>query len=151
MRLNSIPVRAWIGILGIMLAVLCAIFAPLIAPYSGSQIVGSVWEPRGGDFLLGCATLQFKRLLDERLLLFLRHWPDLRELLRHIHAQTVEEMLEKLEAFRLVFIERVTLGIAPETDHRTQVFQLQKMVAPFRVDGLQENLLLDRTDRKAHV
>lgn len=66
MRLNSIPVSAWIGILGIMLAVLCAIFAPLIAPYSESQIVGSVWEPMGGDFLLGTDNLGrdlFSRLI----------------------------------------------------------------------------------------
>lgn len=66
MRLNSIPVSAWIGILGIMLAVFCAIFAPLIAPYSESQIVGSVWEPMGGDFLLGTDNLGrdlFSRLI----------------------------------------------------------------------------------------
>lgn len=66
MRLNSIPVSAWIGILGIMLAVFCAIFAPLIAPYSESQIVGSVWEPMGGDYLLGTDNLGrdlFSRLI----------------------------------------------------------------------------------------
>ncbi|WP_440984060.1 ABC transporter permease [Shinella sumterensis] len=66
MRLSSIPVSAWIGILGIALALFCAIFAPLIAPYSESQIVGSVWEPMGGQYLLGTDNLGrdlFSRLI----------------------------------------------------------------------------------------
>ncbi|MCJ8148517.1 MULTISPECIES: ABC transporter permease [Shinella] len=66
MRLSSIPVSAWIGILGIVLALFCAIFAPLIAPYSESQIVGSVWEPMGGQYLLGTDNLGrdlFSRLI----------------------------------------------------------------------------------------
>jgi peptide/nickel transport system permease protein len=57
MRLSSIPVSAWVGILGIALALFCALFAPIIAPYSESQIVGSVWEPIGGDYLLGTDNL----------------------------------------------------------------------------------------------
>lgn len=66
MRLSSIPVSAWVGILGIALALFCAIFAPLIAPYSESQIVGSVWEPMGGTYLLGTDNLGrdlFSRLI----------------------------------------------------------------------------------------
>jgi peptide/nickel transport system permease protein len=66
MRLSSIPVSAWVGILGIALAVFCALFAPLIAPYSESQIVGSVWEPMGGEYLLGTDNLGrdlFSRLI----------------------------------------------------------------------------------------
>ncbi|MCJ8052458.1 ABC transporter permease [Shinella curvata] len=66
MRLSSIPVSAWVGILGIALAVFCALFAPIIAPYSESQIVGSVWEPIGGDYLLGTDNLGrdlFSRLI----------------------------------------------------------------------------------------
>jgi peptide/nickel transport system permease protein len=66
MRLSSIPVSAWIGILGIALALFCAVFAPLIAPYSESQIVGSVWEPMGGQYLLGTDNLGrdlFSRLI----------------------------------------------------------------------------------------
>ncbi len=51
MRLSSIPVSAWVGILGIALSLFCAVFAPLIAPYGESQIVGSVWEPMGGAYL----------------------------------------------------------------------------------------------------
>ncbi len=66
MRLSSIPISAWVGIIGIVLAVFCAIFAPLIAPYGESEIVGSVWQPMGGDFLLGTDNLGrdlFSRLI----------------------------------------------------------------------------------------
>lgn len=66
MRLSSIPISAWVGILGIALAVFCALFAPIIAPYSESQIVGSVWEPMGGEYLLGTDNLGrdlFSRLI----------------------------------------------------------------------------------------
>ena len=66
MRLSTIPVSAWVGILGILLAVFCALFAPLIAPYGESEIVGSVWQPMGGDFLLGTDNLGrdlFSRLI----------------------------------------------------------------------------------------
>jgi peptide/nickel transport system permease protein len=31
----------------------CATFAPWVAPYGESQIVGDVWEPIGGNFLFG--------------------------------------------------------------------------------------------------
>ncbi|WP_337182549.1 ABC transporter permease [Shinella sp.] len=66
MRLSAIPLSAWIGILGIVLALFCALFAPLIAPYGESQIVGSVWQPMGGDYLLGTDNLGrdlFSRLI----------------------------------------------------------------------------------------
>ncbi len=66
MRLSSIPVSAWVGILGIALSIFCAVFAPLIAPYGESQIVGSVWEPMGGTYLLGTDNLGrdlFSRLI----------------------------------------------------------------------------------------
>ena len=66
MRLNTIPISAWIGIAGIVLSIFCAIFAPLIAPYGEREIVGSVWQPMGGDFLLGTDNLGrdlFSRLI----------------------------------------------------------------------------------------
>lgn len=66
MRLNSIPLSAWIGMLGILLALFCAVFAPLIAPYGERQIVGGVWEPMGDGFLLGTDNLGrdlFSRLI----------------------------------------------------------------------------------------
>jgi peptide/nickel transport system permease protein len=66
MRLSTIPVSAWIGILGIALSVFCALFAPLIAPYGESEIVGAVWAPMGGEYLLGTDNLGrdlFSRLI----------------------------------------------------------------------------------------
>ena len=57
MRLRSMPTSARVGAAGILLIVACAIFAPLIAPYDQSAIVGEVWAPMGGDFLLGTDSL----------------------------------------------------------------------------------------------
>ncbi|PJI41239.1 MAG: ABC transporter permease [Rhizobium sp.] len=57
MKPREIPVSAWIGILGILVAFFCALFAPWIAPYGEREIVGSVWEPMGGTYLLGTDNL----------------------------------------------------------------------------------------------
>lgn len=57
MTLRSMPVSARIGLAGILLVFACAIFAPLIAPYDESAIVGEVWAPMGGEFLLGTDNL----------------------------------------------------------------------------------------------
>ncbi len=66
MRLSTIPLSAWIGILGIALALFCAVFAPFIAPHGESEIVGAIWQPMGGDYLLGTDNLGrdlFSRLI----------------------------------------------------------------------------------------
>ncbi|QRM56052.1 ABC transporter permease [Sinorhizobium sp. BG8] len=66
MRLSSIPISAWIGMAGIAIALICAIFAPWIAPYSESEIVGDIWLPMGGDYLFGTDNLGrdlFSRLI----------------------------------------------------------------------------------------
>ncbi|ATN34943.1 ABC transporter permease [Rhizobium sp. ACO-34A] len=57
MRLRDIPVSAWVGILGILLAFICAVFAPFIAPFGEREIVGGVWEPMGGAYPLGTDNL----------------------------------------------------------------------------------------------
>ncbi|TPE51620.1 ABC transporter permease [Amaricoccus solimangrovi] len=57
MRLRAIPAGAWIGLAGIAAVAICAIFAPLIAPYTDRQIVGGVWEPASARFLLGTDNL----------------------------------------------------------------------------------------------
>ena len=57
MRLRSIPISAWIGFAGIALAIFCALFAPLIAPYGEREVVGEVWEPMSATFLLGTDNL----------------------------------------------------------------------------------------------
>jgi peptide/nickel transport system permease protein len=57
MRLSSIPLSAWVGIVGIVLALFCAIFAPWIAPFGERDVVGDIWLPMGGDYLLGTDNL----------------------------------------------------------------------------------------------
>ncbi|PWE54539.1 ABC transporter permease [Metarhizobium album] len=57
MRLRDIPITAWIGIAGIVLAFIFAIFAPWLAPHGESEIVAGVWEPMGNTYLLGTDNL----------------------------------------------------------------------------------------------
>ncbi|MFD1328648.1 ABC transporter permease [Mycoplana ramosa] len=57
MRLRSIPLSAWIGLAGIAIALFCALFAPWIAPHGESEIVGEIWAPMGGEYLLGTDNL----------------------------------------------------------------------------------------------
>lgn len=57
MRLKSIPLSAWIGLIGIAIALFCAVFAPWIAPYGESEIVGDIWQPMGDEYLLGTDNL----------------------------------------------------------------------------------------------
>lgn len=65
-RLKRIPLTAWIGIIGILGAVVCASLAPWIAPYSETQMLGSVWAPANSHHLLGLDNLGrdiFSRLI----------------------------------------------------------------------------------------
>lgn len=57
MDLKTIPVSAWVGIVSASLFVFAAVFAPLIAPYGMSEIVGGVWEPISAEHLLGTDNL----------------------------------------------------------------------------------------------
>ncbi|MBT3429497.1 MAG: ABC transporter permease [Proteobacteria bacterium] len=41
------------GLLGVSVFGFCAIFAPWLAPYGQSEIVGDVWEPLFGNFFFG--------------------------------------------------------------------------------------------------
>ena len=50
---NDLNTSARIGLGIVTFFAFCAIFAPWIAPYGESEIVGDVWEPIGGEFLLG--------------------------------------------------------------------------------------------------
>jgi peptide/nickel transport system permease protein len=64
--LKRSPLSARIGIGIILLNAVAALFAPLIAPYGESQVVGDVWEPSSSKFLLGADQLGrdlFTRLL----------------------------------------------------------------------------------------
>ena len=64
--LKSAPWSARFGLLVILVYALAAIFAPLIAPFGEHEIVGDVYEPWGGNFLLGTDNLgrdMFTRLI----------------------------------------------------------------------------------------
>ena len=63
--IGRLPWSARIGLLILFCFAMCILFAPWIAPYGESQIVGDVWEPIGGTFLFG--TDQIGRDLLSRL------------------------------------------------------------------------------------
>ena len=54
---KRMPIGAAIGLAVTGVLVFVAIFAPWIAPYPGSQILGGVWEPSSARFLLGTDNL----------------------------------------------------------------------------------------------
>ena len=55
--MTRIPLSALLGMLVTALFFLAAIFAPFIAPYGMSEIVGGVWEPASSEFWLGTDNL----------------------------------------------------------------------------------------------
>lgn len=57
MDLKTIPLSAWVGIISASMFAFAAIFAPWIAPYGMSEIVGGVWDPMSADHLLGTDNL----------------------------------------------------------------------------------------------
>ncbi|KAF1010273.1 MAG: Glutathione transport system permease protein GsiD [Pseudomonas fluorescens] len=65
-QLARAPLSARFGLLIILLYVLVAIFAPLLAPYGETQVVGEGFAPWSGQFLLGTDNLgrdMFSRLV----------------------------------------------------------------------------------------
>jgi peptide/nickel transport system permease protein len=57
MRARDIPITAWVGMFGIALALVCAIFAPWIAPYGETDVLGDVWAPADSQFFFGLDNL----------------------------------------------------------------------------------------------
>ena len=55
--MREIPITAWVGIIGIALACFCAAFAPLIAPYGETEVVGGVWQEADAQFFFGLDNL----------------------------------------------------------------------------------------------
>lgn len=55
--IKTMPWSARIGLLGVFVFLFGAVFADLIAPYGERDIVGDVWEPASGRFLLGTDNL----------------------------------------------------------------------------------------------
>ena len=51
--LRKAPPTAWFGMIVIAIYLLAAIFAPLLAPYPETELVGGAFEPWGGPFVLG--------------------------------------------------------------------------------------------------
>ena len=51
--LRQSPLSARIGMAIVTLNILVALFAPLIAPYGETSVVGDVWENSSGQFYLG--------------------------------------------------------------------------------------------------
>lgn len=51
--MKRVPLPALVGLIISFGFLFSAIFAPLIAPYGVSDIVGDVWEPRSAEFVLG--------------------------------------------------------------------------------------------------
>nr|WP_292694915.1 hypothetical protein [Mesorhizobium sp.] len=56
-RLQNLSISAGIGLIFTALFLLCALFAPLIAPFPMIQIVGDVWDPLSRAHLLGTDNL----------------------------------------------------------------------------------------------
>lgn len=65
-ELSRAPVSAWFGMMVILIYALCAIFAPLIAPYGEADVVGGAYRPASAEFLLG--TDQIGRDIFSRLI-----------------------------------------------------------------------------------
>jgi len=63
---EDLNISARIGLGIVVFFATCAIFAPWLAPYGESEIVGDVWEPLGGEFMFG--TDQIGRDLLSRLI-----------------------------------------------------------------------------------
>ena len=64
--LSKAPPTAWFGLVVILLYVLIAATAPIIAPFTETEVVGSEYLPWGGQFLLGTDNLgrdMFTRLV----------------------------------------------------------------------------------------
>ena len=64
--LSKAPPTAWFGLVVILFYVLFAVNAPIIAPFTETEVVGSEYEAWGGQFLLGTDNLgrdMFTRLV----------------------------------------------------------------------------------------
>ena len=60
------PMSAQFGLLVIVAYILVALFAPVLAPYGETEVVGEGFAPWGGQFLLGTDNLgrdMFSRLV----------------------------------------------------------------------------------------
>ena len=63
--------------------------------------------------------------------------------LGHTLSQTVKQILEQLERFRFILIERIPLRIASKSNNRPQMLQRQQMLTPLAINGFKQNLLFN--------
>ncbi len=52
-ELRRAPLSGWFGMIVIAIYIFAAVFAPVIAPYSETELVGGAYEPWSAQFLLG--------------------------------------------------------------------------------------------------
>jgi peptide/nickel transport system permease protein len=52
-ELRKAPISAWFGLIVIALYIFAGVFAPLIAPYTETELVGGAYEPWGEQFVFG--------------------------------------------------------------------------------------------------
>lgn len=57
MMFKRMPIGAAIGLLVTAVLLVVAVFAPWIAPYEGSRVLGGVWEPASAQYWLGTDNL----------------------------------------------------------------------------------------------
>ncbi|MDQ2703832.1 MAG: ABC transporter permease [Pseudomonadota bacterium] len=57
LNIKRIPLGAWIGLVFTLLFLICAVFAPWLAPFGNGEIVGDVWGPMSSTHLLGTDNL----------------------------------------------------------------------------------------------
>ncbi|WP_417432447.1 ABC transporter permease [Kiloniella sp.] len=55
--LKTAPPTAWFGIIVVSFYILVAVFAPLLAPYGETEIIGNSFEPWNAEFLFGTDNL----------------------------------------------------------------------------------------------
>lgn len=55
--LRTAPISARIGMGMVLIMLMAAIFAPVVAPYSETEVAGDVWLPAGGDHWVGTDNL----------------------------------------------------------------------------------------------
>ena len=72
----------------------------------------------------------------------LRHL-DVHELAGHAFTQVRQHGLEQREALRLELVDRITLAVRAEIDDGAQMLEHHEMLAPERVERLEEDGLLD--------
>lgn len=73
----------------------------------------------------------------------LAHQLDAHQLCGDDLAQVAEHGLEQFEGLALVFLQRVALAVAAETDDRAEMVEVDDVLAPQRIERLQHHGALD--------